>query len=96
MKLLSGWLARDGVRRKEGFEALKGVGFSFVRLTLDPAIFMASDASRRRTLVDIVTTRLEQILAASGKPKHFEFGSGVRAAQKVYAQHAAMSRQAGA
>jgi aspartate aminotransferase-like enzyme len=37
---------------------------------------------------------LEQILAALGKPKHFEFGSGVRAAQTVYARHAAQGRQA--
>ncbi len=44
--------------------ALSRAGFSFVRLTLDPAIFMASDGPRRETLVGVVLSRLHQMLAA--------------------------------
>ena len=41
--------------------------------------------------LDTVATiaALEQILASLAKPKHFEFGHGVRAAQEVYVRHLA-------
>jgi hypothetical protein len=44
--------------------ALQRVGFTFVRLTLDPAIFIASDAGRRQGLVAIVLDRVGQIMGA--------------------------------
>jgi aspartate aminotransferase-like enzyme len=37
---------------------------------------------------------LEQILAQLGRPKHFEFGSAVGAAQRVFARYAAAPREA--
>lgn len=44
--------------------ALRRAGFTFVRLTLDPAIFMASDGRRRQMLVSIVLERVRQLLGA--------------------------------
>lgn len=39
-------------------------GFTFVRLTVDPSIFMAADAPRRAELARIVMSRVDRFLAA--------------------------------
>lgn len=39
-------------------------GFTFVRLTVAPSIFMAADAARRAELADIVMSRVDRFLAA--------------------------------
>jgi hypothetical protein len=44
--------------------ALRRAGFTFIRLTLDPAIFMASDSAGRQALVAIVIARVRQLLIA--------------------------------
>jgi hypothetical protein len=39
-------------------------GFTFVRVTVDPSIFLAADARRRAELADIVMSRVDRFLAA--------------------------------
>ena len=55
---------QDYATSSDTLAALRHVGFTFVRLTLDPAIFIASDAERRQTLVTIVLDRVRQIMSA--------------------------------
>jgi aryl-phospho-beta-D-glucosidase BglC (GH1 family) len=45
-------------------EEIVGRGFTFVRLTVDPSIFLAAGGPRRAELADIVMSRVDRFLAA--------------------------------
>lgn len=48
----------------EALDEIVARGFTFVRLTVDPAIFFAADARRRAELAKIVISRVDRFLAA--------------------------------
>jgi hypothetical protein len=48
----------------ETLDEIVARGFTFVRLTVDPAIFLAADAPRRAELATIVMSRVDRFLAA--------------------------------
>ena len=55
----------EGYKMRTGeFQSLRAAGFDFVRVTVDPSIFLAVDASRRTTLNDIAKATVDRLLAS--------------------------------
>ncbi|MET3898851.1 endoglucanase [Devosia sp. UYZn731] len=64
---LSGYRPLDAWPAQDQFERMKGLGFDFVRLSVDPGPLLANDGAQRQAALDVLDKAVRHVVAAGLK-----------------------------